>query len=90
MTSPPRTAALVFPGQGSQRPAMGRPWRGSPSWSLVDEAGEVLGRDVAALLLDADAEQLRATREAQLTTYVLSLVVLGAVSVATPQDVALL
>jgi [acyl-carrier-protein] S-malonyltransferase len=69
------TVALVFPGQGSQRPGMGAPWDGTPSWSLVDEASEVLGRDVGALLVDADAEQLRATREAQLSTYVLSMVV---------------
>ena len=72
------TVALVFPGQGSQRPAMGAPWIGTPSWSLVDEASDVLGRDVGALLVDADAEQLRATREAQLTTYVLSMVAFAA------------
>ena len=72
------TVALVFPGQGSQRPAMGVPWIGTPSWSLVDEASEVLGRDVGALLVEADAEQLRATREAQLTTYVLSMVAFAA------------
>ena len=72
------TAALVFPGQGSQRSAMGAPWVGTPSWSLVDEASEVLGRDVAALLVEADAEQLRATREAQLSTYVLSMVAFAA------------
>ena len=72
------TVALVFPGQGSQRPAMGAPWTGAPSWSLVREASDVLGRDVGALLLEADAEQLRATREAQLSTYVLSMVVFSA------------
>ena len=70
--------ALVFPGQGSQRPGMGAPWRGSPSWALVEQASDLLGRDVGALLVDADAEQLRATREAQLTTYVLSLVAFDA------------
>ncbi|MCW2608536.1 MAG: fabD [Frankiales bacterium] len=37
-------------------------------------ASEVLGRDVEALLLTAGAEQLRATREAQLATFLLSLV----------------
>ncbi len=72
------TLALVFPGQGSQRPAMGAPWVGTPSWSLVDTASEVLGRDVGALLVEADAEQLRATREAQLTTYLLSMVAFSA------------
>ena len=70
-------AALVFPGQGSQRPAMGAPWESTPAWERVREASDLLGRDVGALLLHADAEQLRATREAQLTTFLLSMVVAG-------------
>jgi [acyl-carrier-protein] S-malonyltransferase len=58
---------------------MGRPWVGHDSWELVDEASEVAGRDVSALLLDADAEELKDTRNAQLTTFVSSLMVLDAV-----------
>jgi [acyl-carrier-protein] S-malonyltransferase len=46
---------------------------------LVDEASDVAGRDVSALLLDADAEELKDTRNAQLTTFVSSLMVLDAV-----------
>lgn len=71
--------AFTFPGQGSQRPGMGRPWRHHESWELVTEASDVCGRDVGHLLLDADAEVLRDTRNAQLTTYVASLMVLDAV-----------
>lgn len=71
--------AFTFPGQGSQRPGMGRPWTDHDSWDLVLEASEVVGRDVAHLLLDADAEELRDTRNAQLTTFVSSLMVLDAV-----------
>ena len=71
--------AFTFPGQGSQRPGMGRPWVGHDSWELVDEASDVAGRDVNALLLDADAEELKDTRNAQLTTFVSSLMVLDAV-----------
>lgn len=71
--------AFTFPGQGSQRPGMGRPWVGHDSWELVDEASEVACRDVGALLLDADAEELKDTRNAQLTTFVSSLMVLDAV-----------
>ncbi len=71
--------AFTFPGQGSQRPGMGRPWADHESWELVDEASQVAERDVARLLLDADAEELKDTRNAQLTTFVSSLIVLDAV-----------
>jgi len=71
--------AFTFPGQGSQKPGMGEPWKDHPSWELVEEASAVAGRDVAQLLLTADADELRETRNAQLATYVMSLVVLDAV-----------
>lgn len=71
--------AFLFPGQGSQRPGMGRPWVGHESWELVDEASAIAGRDVGRLLLEADADELKDTRNAQLTTFVSSLMVLDAV-----------
>ena len=58
---------------------MGRPWQDHESWELVDEASEVAGRDVGELLCDADADELKDTRNAQLTTFVSSLMVLDAV-----------
>ncbi len=70
--------AFTFPGQGSQRPGMGRPWADHDSWELVDEASAVAQRDLARLLLDADADELKDTRNAQLTTFVSSLMVLDA------------
>jgi len=58
---------------------MGRPWTEHESWDLVEEASDVSRRDVARLLLDADADELKDTRNAQLTTFVSSLMVLDAV-----------
>jgi [acyl-carrier-protein] S-malonyltransferase len=57
---------------------MGRPWLDHESWELVGEASEIAERDVGKLLLDADVEELRDTRNAQLTTFVSSLMVLDA------------
>jgi [acyl-carrier-protein] S-malonyltransferase len=71
--------AFTFPGQGSQRPGMGRAWRQHPSWEVVEEASHVTGRDVAHLLLDAEQDELTPTANAQLATFVLSLVVLDAI-----------
>lgn len=58
---------------------MGAPWADHDSWELVEEASAIAGRDVADLLLNADAEELTNTRSSQLATFVLSLVVLDAV-----------
>ena len=71
--------AFTFPGQGSQRPGMGRPWADEESWELVGEASEIAERDLERLLLDADADELKDTRNAQLCTFVSSLVVLDAI-----------
>lgn len=71
--------AFTFPGQGSQRSGMGRPWIGHPSWEVVDEASAISARDLGRLLLDAEQDELTLTANAQLATFVLSLVVLDAV-----------
>jgi len=58
---------------------MGAAWQQHPSWELVGEASEASERDVEALLLSADADELRQTRNSQLATFVMSMVVLDAV-----------
>ena len=73
--------ALVFPGQASQRPGMGAPFRGTPGWALVEEASDAVGRDLGRLLVEADAEELRATREAQIATFLTSLLALRCLEV---------
>ena len=49
-----------------------------PVLGLVGQLSDIVGRDIAELLLDADSDSLRATRNAQLATYALSLVALDA------------
>jgi [acyl-carrier-protein] S-malonyltransferase len=58
---------------------MGEPWVDHPSWELVAEASEAAGRDLSWLLLEAPMEELTGTANAQLATFVQSLVVLDAV-----------
>src|SRR3954470_12272653 len=70
--------AFTFPGQGSQRPGMGRPWQEHESWELVEEADDIGGRGVARLLLDADADALKDPPTAPLPPFVSSLRVLDA------------
>jgi [acyl-carrier-protein] S-malonyltransferase len=52
---------------------MGRPWKGEPSWAVVDRAESALGEPLAPLLLDADADDLARTRNAQLAVLLTSL-----------------
>lgn len=65
--------AVLFPGQGTQVPGMGEPWRASPQWSLVERAESVLAQPLAPLLLDAPELALSRTREAQLAVLLASL-----------------
>jgi [acyl-carrier-protein] S-malonyltransferase len=58
---------------------MGEPWTGHPSWEIVADASDLVGRDLAHLLLRAGPEELTETRNAQLATFTLSLIVLDAV-----------
>jgi len=69
------STALLFPGQGSQNPHSGVAWSGHPAWSVVVEASDATSVDVSHLLLDADADELVDTANAQLSTFVISLVV---------------
>ncbi len=71
--------AFTFPGQGSQAPQMGETWVKHPSWELVEEASDAAERDVAKLLLEADADELKRTDNSQLATYVTSMIILDAV-----------
>ena len=65
--------AVLFPGQGTQTPQMGEPWRSLPAWDVVERAETALGLPLAHLLLEAPAEELSRTREAQLSVLLASL-----------------
>ncbi|MGH9190028.1 MAG: ACP S-malonyltransferase [Acidimicrobiales bacterium] len=71
--------AVIFPGQGTQVPHMGDPWRASESWRVVDQAELALGIPISHLLLDADEAGLARTRDAQLAVLVASLMAWDAV-----------
>ncbi|WP_327667124.1 ACP S-malonyltransferase [Streptomyces sp. NBC_00485] len=71
-TAEPRYAVL-FPGQGVQRPGMGEPWRDTASWEFVDSVSRASGLDVAELLLTADQETLSRTDHAQISVFTASL-----------------
>ena len=66
--------AVVFPGQGTQDPGMGLPWRDDPAWSVVDRAEAALGEPLAHLITDAPDDVLARTRNAQLAVLLTSLV----------------
>ena len=70
---------FTYPGQGSQKTGMGAEWLDHPSWELVTEAADLTGRDLNALLLEAGDEELTQTRNAQLATFLVSMVVFDAV-----------
>ena len=59
---------------------MGSPWRDRPEWTLVVERAEAaLNEPLGWLLLDADADELARTRNAQLAVLLTSLVVWEAI-----------
>jgi len=71
--------AFTFPGQGSQRPSMGSAWINHESFELAHFASEILSRDIVELLLHADENDLKKTENAQIATFVFSLIVLDAI-----------
>lgn len=80
--------AVVFPGQGSQRPGAGAAWADHPSWEVVTRAELALDQPLASLLLDASAADLGTTRSAQLSVLLASLVAWDGVRAVLPEPPA--
>lgn len=70
--------ALVFPGQGSQKPGMAAPWRDHDAFDRWAQADEILERDVTRLGLDASADELREPATCQVALFVHHAVLHGA------------
>lgn len=75
---PAPSIALVFPGQGSQRPGMAVPWRDHAAFARWAEADHILGRDVSRLGTDAGEAELREPASCQVALFVHGAVLLDA------------
>lgn len=78
--------AVVFPGQGSQSPGMGKALfdANSESRGVFDRVSAAVGRDVAALCFERDEETLRRTENAQIALYTVSLAAYAALHSGAP------
>jgi len=67
---------------------MGVPWRDHPAWSVIARAEAAFGESLADLVLDAPAERLARTREAQLSVLLTSLVAWEAIRERVVEPIA--
>lgn len=67
--------AIVFPGQGSQKPGMGRELAESypEAAAVFDRVSAALGQDLRKLCWESDEETLRQTQNAQVALYTVGL-----------------
>ncbi|MEK6234346.1 MAG: ACP S-malonyltransferase [Planctomycetales bacterium] len=81
--------ALLFPGQGAQKVGMGQELAESlPSArALYDQAGEILGYDLAKLCFEGPQEELDSTVHSQPALFVTALAALESMRAQTPDVV---
>ncbi len=70
--------AFIFPGQGAQYPAMGKDFYDEFSLArqTFEEANDLLGRDLADIVLNGPKELLTETKNSQTGIYVVSIAIL--------------
>jgi [acyl-carrier-protein] S-malonyltransferase len=82
--------AVVFPGQGSQKPGMGQDLRlaNVVAQRVFEEVSEAVGLDVAALCFESDEETLRRTDNAQIALFTVGVAAWRAFEDLAAPDVA--
>lgn len=78
--------ALLFPGQGSQYPGMGRDFYDSYAIvrEIFEEANDILGRNLSDIILNGPEDVLTQTKNSQTGIFVMSFALLRAVQEAFP------
>lgn len=65
--------AMLFPGQGSQTPGMGKVFENASEFSIARDAGDILNIDTTKLLCDESPDALKTTHDSQLAILITSL-----------------
>src|SRR5262245_50118169 len=82
--------AVIFPGQGSQKPGKGQELFESipASRAVFDALSSATGIDMAAICFESDEETLRQTQNAQLALYTVGLAAYKAIEPKLPGEAA--
>lgn len=79
--------AYLFPGQGAQYPGMGKEFVESypTARRTLEEANDILGRDLSSIILNGPEDILTETRNSQTGIYVISIAILRVVEELFPE-----